>query len=154
MRGKTVPEGFSTVTPYLLVDGVPALINFLQSAFDAEEIMRSTLGDGTVNHAQVKIGDSMVMMGQAQKEYPAMPAMLYLYVDDVDGVYAQALAAGGKALREPTDQEYGDRAAGVRGPSGNHILAGNSARPAVMRQAGMLRVSNYGNLYIPILSNS
>lgn len=114
MRGRTVPEGFHTVTPYLLVEDVPALMAFLKNAFAAEEIMRSAFDDGTVNHAQMRIGDSMVMMGQAQDEYPPMPTMLYLYVDDVDGVYERALLAGGVSLREPSDQEYGDRAAGVR----------------------------------------
>lgn len=119
MIGKSVPDGFHTVTPYLLVSNVPALLQFLKDAFGAEEIMRSTLDDGNVNHAQARIGDSMVMMGQAQQEYPPMPVMLYLYIDDVDAVYAQALQAGGEAHREPRAEDYGDRTAAVRDAFGN-----------------------------------
>lgn len=119
MTPSAIPEGFHTVTPYLLVRGVVGLIDFLKQAFDAEEIHRSTLPDGSVNHAQVRIGDSMVMMGESREEYPPMPTMLYLYVEDMDSVYAGAIAAGGISLREPTDEVYGDRVGGLIDPFGN-----------------------------------
>lgn len=119
MAVKPIPDGFHTVTPYLLVDGVPELLDFLERAFDAQVVERMTMPDGTVAHAQVKIGDSMVMMGQALAQYPPMPCMLYLYVPDVDATYARALAAGGTSVREPVDEAYGDRAAGVADPTGN-----------------------------------
>ena len=107
------------MTPYLLVDSVPSLLEYLQKAFAAKVVNRATNEAGIVNHAQVKVGNSMVMMGQAQAEYPAMPTMLYVYVDNVDEAYQQALAAGGESLREPVDEDYGDRSGGVRDPLGN-----------------------------------
>ena len=118
MPVKPVPEGFHTVTPYLVVDDVPALIAFLREAFDAEELSRTTLDGGRVMHAQVRIGDSNVMMGEATEGSPALNAALYLYVPNVDASHARAVAAGGESVMEPADQLYGDRTAGVRGPGG------------------------------------
>jgi uncharacterized glyoxalase superfamily protein PhnB len=76
--------------------------------------------DGTVHHAEVKIGDSIVMMGEPAEPAKARPSSLYLYVPDVDAAYKAALAAGAKSLMEPADQFYGDRSGGVEDPSGNH----------------------------------
>lgn len=114
MADPKIPEGYHTVTPYLLVADVPREIEFLRQAFGAEESYRSTTPDGTVNHAAVRIGDSMVMMGQANEQYPAMPTMLYLYVPDVDATFEQALRAGGTSVRELKDEEYGDRVGAVK----------------------------------------
>lgn len=114
MADPKIPEGYHTVTPYLLVADVPREIEFLRQAFGAEESYRSTMPDGTVNHAAVRIGDSMVMMGQANEQYPAMPTMLYLYVPDVDATYQQALQAGGVSVRELKDEVYGDRVGAVK----------------------------------------
>jgi PhnB protein len=119
MSVKPVPEGFHTVTPYLLVGDVGSLIDFLTKAFDAKEWHRSALPDGTVTHADVVIGDSHVMMGSARGEWAAMPCMIYLYVSDTDAVYRQALAAGATSMMAPADQFYGDRNAGVKDPFGN-----------------------------------
>ena len=119
MAVKPIPEGFHTVTPYVLVPGVAGLIDFLKQAFDAEEIHRSSMPDGTVMHALVKIGDSMVMMGEARDDWKPMPVMLYLYVKDVDAWYHRALKAGGTSVRELTDEFYGDRVGGVQDPCGN-----------------------------------
>jgi PhnB protein len=119
MSVKPIPEGFHTVTPYLPVQGVSRLIEFLKQAFGAEEIHVATMPDGSVMHAQVKIGDSMVMMGEARGEWKAMPGMLYLYVDDVDAWYHRALKAGATSVRELTNEFYGDRVGGVQDPSGN-----------------------------------
>ena len=90
-----------------------------KQAFDAEEIHRSTMPDGTVNHAMVKIGDSMVMMGQAQADYPPMPCMLYLYVPDVDATVATAVAGGAKVVRPVENQFYGDRMGTIDDPFGH-----------------------------------
>jgi len=114
------PDGYHTVTPYLVAEGVSALLEFLPSAFDAEVVARIELGGGSVAHAEVRIGDSMVMMGEAHGEQVPMPCGLYLYVEDVDRVYAKAIEAGAASIREPADQFYGDRNAGVIGPCGNH----------------------------------
>lgn len=119
MAVKPIPEGFRTVTPYLLVKGVPQLIDFLEKAFDAKVIHRSTTPEGSINHAQVQIGDSMVMMGEARDQWTPMPSMLYLYVEDVDTLYHRGLQAGGTSVRELTDEFYGDRVGGVQDPTGN-----------------------------------
>lgn len=119
MPVKPIPDGFHTVIPYLVVEGVPRLIEFLQAAFDAKETHRTTLPGGRVMHAQVQIGDSMIMMGEGGEGHPAMPCALYLYVPDTDTVYRKAIEAGGESIMEPADQFYGDRNAGVKGPCGN-----------------------------------
>lgn len=114
-----IPEGYRTVTPYLVVEGAAAVLDFVKEAFGAEEKFRMDTPDGTIGHAEVQIGDSMVMMGDAGDQNPAMPAMIHLYVDDCDATYERALAAGGMSARAPTDQFYGDRSAGVRDTAGN-----------------------------------
>ena len=119
MAVKPVPEGFRTVTPYLVVNDVPRLIEFMKGAFDAVETERTVDGSGRVAHAQLRLGDSMVMMGQAMEGFPATPAQIYLYVPDADAVYRQAVKAGGTSLMEPANQFYGDRSGGVQDPTGN-----------------------------------
>ena len=116
---KPIPDGFHTITPYLTVPGVAKLIDFVKQAFDAKEIERMQRPDGTVQHAEVKIGDSIVMMGEPQGQWTARPGTLYVYVDDVDSTYRLAIDAGARSLTEPADMFYGDRNAGVEDPSGN-----------------------------------
>lgn len=118
MPVKPIPDGFHTVTPYLLVDGAERLIEFCKAAFDAKEIHRTALPGGMIMHAQVKIGTSMIMVADARPEAPARQSALYLYVPDTDAVYHKAVAAGGHSIMEPTDQIYGDRNAGVTDPTG------------------------------------
>jgi uncharacterized glyoxalase superfamily protein PhnB len=114
---KPVPEGFHTVTPYLVVTGVAKLIDFAKQAFGAKEVFLAKRPDGGVQHAEVKIGDSIVMMGEGGgKEFPGM---LHLYVEDCDAVYRRAVEAGAKSIREPADQPFGDRASGVEDEFGN-----------------------------------
>ena len=117
---KPIPDGYHTVTPYLTVQGVPKLIDFLKQAFEAQELERMTQPDGTIGHAEVRIGDSVVMMGEARDEWKPMPSGIYLYVNDTDAVYKRALQAGATSIMEPADQFYGDRSAGVKDSSGNH----------------------------------
>ena len=116
---KAVPDGYHTVTPYLVVPGVARLMDFLREAFGAAEVMRHARPDGSVQHAEVCIGDSMVMMGEPQPGSEPRPATVCLYLSDVDETYRKAIAAGGKSLREPADQFYGDRSGGVQDPCGN-----------------------------------
>jgi uncharacterized glyoxalase superfamily protein PhnB len=119
MAVKPIPDGYHTVTPYLTVQGAAKLIDFLKQAFGAEETERLLRPDGTIGHAEARIGDSVVMLGDATPEFTPMPAMLHLYVTDVDAVYKRALQAGATSLREPADQFYGDRSAGVKDACGN-----------------------------------
>ena len=95
------------------------LLEFILEAFDAETTERVEMLDGTVLHAEVQIGDSRIMLGQARDEWPPMPSMLYLYVPDCDAAYAKAIAAGAEKVMEPMDQFYGDRSGGVLDPFGN-----------------------------------
>ncbi len=115
-----VPQGFHSLTPYLTVRGVDKVIDFLARAFGAEiahePIMRP---DGKIMHAQVKIGDSIVMLGEESERAKATASTLYVYVPDVDRTYQQAVTAGGQPIMEPTDMFYGDRCGGVKDSSGN-----------------------------------
>jgi uncharacterized glyoxalase superfamily protein PhnB len=116
---KPIPDGYHTVTPYLIVEGVAGLIDFLKQAFDAVETERMPGPDGKVGHGEVRIGDSVVMMGEASGEWKPMPGSIYLYVNDTDATYKRALEAGATSVMEPADQFYGDRNAGVKDASGN-----------------------------------
>ena len=119
MAVKSIREGFHTVTPYLMVREAAQLIDFVKQAFAATELFRDTGSAGGI-HAEVRIGDSMVMIGGAGTwNGEPMPAALYLYMDDVDAVYKRALQAGAASLSEPEDQPYGDRLAGVKDSFGN-----------------------------------
>lgn len=110
---KTIPEGFHTVTPFLLADDVTKLLGFIEKAFSGTTVYSMKSLDGVVRHATARIGDSNVMISSGTELYGHMPCMLHLYVHDVDALYAQAVAAGGVSLREPTNEFYGDRTAAV-----------------------------------------
>jgi PhnB protein len=114
-----MPQGYHTITPYLAVHEANKLIDFLKQTFDAKVIERLDRPDGSLGHAEVKIGNSMVMLGEPGDPAQAMPAMLYVYVPDTDATYHRALAAGAVSLQAPADQFYGDRNAGVQDPFGN-----------------------------------
>jgi PhnB protein len=114
-----IPEGYHTVTPYLIVQGAERLIDFLRQAFGAEEIHRSAKPDGTLGHCQVRIGDSMVELADGNEQWKPVPAALHLYVPDTDATFHRALQAGATQLFPPADTFYGDRSGGVMDPSGN-----------------------------------
>jgi len=114
-----IPKGLHSVNPYLHPLRAEPVISFLKRAFGAEEIAKYASPDGVVHHAEIRVGDSVVEMGEAHGKYESMPAMFYLYVPNVDAVYRQAVAAGATSLQEPADQPYGDRSAGVEDAFGN-----------------------------------
>jgi uncharacterized glyoxalase superfamily protein PhnB len=118
MAVKPIPDGYHTITPYLVVEGVPELIEFLKQVFDAEERYRTAGPDGTIRHAEVRVGDSMLMLSEATDSSRARPGTMYLYVEDVDAAYGRAVQAGATSLREPTNEFYGDRSCGVQDASG------------------------------------
>ena len=119
MAVEAIPKGYHTVTPYLTVTDARGLLDFIKKAFGAKEnhVMRGP--DGAIGHADLTIGDSHVMLGQARGEWTPLPAQLYLYVADCDGAYRQALAAGGTSVQEPQTMFYGDRHAAVKDCCGN-----------------------------------
>lgn len=118
MGVKPIPDGYHAVTPYLFVADVAKQIEFLEKAFDAKVVHRLDTPQLTM-HAELKIRDSIIMMGQAMGEHKAMPVMLYLYVEDADKAYQQALKAGGTMVQEPKDQFYGDRSGAVKDSNDN-----------------------------------
>jgi len=115
---KPIPKGFGTVTPFLCVTNGAKMIDFLKQAFGGQEIFRMDKPDGSLAHAEVKIGDSMVMIGEVLAGQETH-AMLHLYMPDTDATYKTALAAGAASIREPADQFYGDRSGGVSDFCGN-----------------------------------
>ena len=114
------PEGYQSVIPYLHVSGAAKLIAFMKEVFDAQEIAIYPRPDGTIGHAALRIGDSVVELADGGAEWPAMPCALQVYVPDTDAAYHRALKAGAKSLVEPADQFYGDRTASVRDSCGNN----------------------------------
>src|ERR1017187_7675855 len=116
---KPIPEGYHSVTPYLVVQGAGKLIDFMKAAFDAQETVRMSMPDGSIGHAEMRIGNSMIMIGEARDQWKAMPTSLYLYLEDVDAVYARAVSAGGTPFAEPKNQFYGDRSGSVQDMCGN-----------------------------------
>ena len=125
MAVKPIPDGYHTITPYLVVRGAAKTIEFAKKAFGAEVVDQPvTRPDGTIMHAEFKIGDSRVMISDASEQHPPMQSMLHLYVPNVDAVYQRAVAAGGTSVMEPMDQFYGDRSGGVKDPAGNQWFIG------------------------------
>ncbi|AGY56955.1 VOC family protein [Gloeobacter kilaueensis] len=116
---KAVPTGYHTVTPYLSVQNVAGLVDFLARAFGAQELHRTVHPNGTFAHCEVRLGDSIVMFSEASEAWPPTPTSIYLYVEDTDAAYRRALEAGATSLMEPADQFYGDRNAGIKDPAGN-----------------------------------
>lgn len=114
-----IPEGFRTVTPSLEVKGADRAIEFLQRAFGAEDAGTHRSPEGTVLHAVMRIGDSMLELGEAHGQWQPMPTAFYLMVGDADSVYGQALEAGATSVAPPADQPYGHRMGWVRDPFGN-----------------------------------
>ena len=104
---------YRTLTPYLVVPDADVEMHFLTTAFGATEVSCQRNGDGTVMHAELQVGDSLVMLGQACGEWKALSAALYLWVPDVDATYARALDAGATSQSAPEDKPYGHRNAGV-----------------------------------------
>jgi PhnB protein len=119
MSVKSIPEGYHAVTPLLSVGGAARLIDFMKAAFGATEVYRFPAPDGSVMHAELRIGDSVLMMGEAMGDAPPMPIALYPYVNDADATYRKALDAGGESVEGPADRFWGDRVATVKDFAGN-----------------------------------
>lgn len=119
MAVKAIPDEYNRVQPYLVVNGAAGVIEFMKATFGAQEKGRMPGPNGTIGHAEMLIGDSVVMLGDAGPENPPMPATMVVYVEDCDATYKKALAAGGTSERAPEDMFYGDRSAGVLDAAGN-----------------------------------
>jgi PhnB protein len=119
MATQHIPAGYHSVTPYLVVENAKQLIVFLEQAFGAEVTERMARADGSIGHAEVRIGDSVIMLSDARDQWKPLQSAVYLYVPDTDVVYRRALEAGATSVMEPADQFYGDRNAGVQDSAGN-----------------------------------
>src|SRR5260370_33769663 len=126
-NAKPIPEGYHTATPYLIIKDAAQAIEFYKKAFGATEVIRFAQPDGKIGHAEIKVGDSHIMLAD---EFPEMgarspqsfggsPVSILLYVEDVDAVFTQAVAAGAAVQRPVADQFYGDRTGGVKDPFGH-----------------------------------
>ncbi len=129
---KPIPEGYHSVTPYLIVDGAAAAIEFYNKAFGAIEVVRMPAPGGRIGHAEIKIGDSYIMLADENPEMNARspravggtPLSLLLYVEDVDRTVERAVAAGAKLERPVEDKFYGDRMGGIEDPFGHQWYVG------------------------------
>ena len=114
------PDGYPIVSPYLVVQAPQEVIDFLTTVFDAAELQRFAAPDGAVMHAELRLGDSVVMIGGAGPAWPSAPAHLHVYVADVDASYRAALTAGGRSVQAPEHRNgEPNRRAGVTDPGGN-----------------------------------
>jgi uncharacterized glyoxalase superfamily protein PhnB len=116
---RPVPEGYRAVTPWIISRDTAGLLDFVKEAFGAEEIARVPNEDGTIGHAEFRIGDSIVMAFDAREGWPDTPGFFRLYVEDGDAVYRRALEAGTVSVTEMTDLFFGDRVGRVRDPQDN-----------------------------------
>lgn len=115
-----IPNGFSSITPYFIVDGAEVFGKFLQAAFDAD-VVDEHIEDGVLRHGAYRVFGSMIEASEGSEKYPGgRPMSIHLYVPDCDTVYKKALAAGGKSVHEVTDMPYGERSGGIEDPCGNN----------------------------------
>ena len=155
-----IPTGFHTLTPYLHPSPEAKLIDFLKNAFGAVENFRAPRPDGTVMHAQLKIGDSIIELGEVPANEPSPKGTpLRTYVHSVDETYRRALDAGAVSLYEPVDQSYGDREAAVEDPAGNYWFIARPAHGDSYKHAGLQDVAPYlfprdAAAYIDFLKNA
>jgi PhnB protein len=123
---KPIPDGYHSVQPYLIFNKCAEAIAFYEKAFGAKEKLRLPGADGRIHHAEIQIGDSVIMMADEAQQmeayspahYGGSPVSLLIYAEDCDAMYERAVKAGAEGIREPADQMYGDRMSGVKDPFG------------------------------------
>jgi uncharacterized glyoxalase superfamily protein PhnB len=112
------PQGYTSVSPYLIVDGAAGTIEFLTRVFDALELRRFPDAAGRVRHAEVRIDDTVIMLADGIEDWPPVPASVHVYVRDVDATYRRALEAGATSVQEPVKKEDEDKRGGVKDAGG------------------------------------
>lgn len=113
------PAGYTSLSPYLVCNGAQRVIDFLVATFAAEPLRRHDRPDGTIMHAELRIDDTVVMIGEAVDNWPAVPTHIHVYVPDVDATFERAVAAGGEVVQRPERKEDPDKRGGVKDPAGN-----------------------------------
>ncbi|HEY0758632.1 MAG TPA: VOC family protein [Acidisarcina sp.] len=137
-----IPDGYHSITPYLIVDGAVAAIEYYKAVFGATEVLRMPEAGGRIMHAEIQIGTSRLMLADehpkmgayAPAHFNGTPLHLMLYVEDVDGVFAKAVAEGAKVERPLADQFYGDRTGGIIDPFGHHWYLATHIRDVSMEE--------------------
>ena len=120
MSGPYKPDGYSSVSPYVVADRAQRVIDFLKTTFAAKQLRRFDNPDGSIMHAEVQIDDTVIMIADASNKFPAFPVWLHVYVTDADATYRRALEAGGTSVQELQEKKNDpDRRGGVKDPAGN-----------------------------------
>ncbi len=114
-----LPEGYHTITPYFSVSDADRLLEFLVEAFGGVVVATNRNPSGRIQHARVRIGDSIIMLNESNEQYPVNMSQMHLYVDDVELAFSEALSVGAVSIMEPNERPHGDRMAGVKDPCGN-----------------------------------
>ena len=127
MAVKPVPEGYHTITPYIITSDATQMMAFVEKAFGGETTHK-TVEEGRIRHAEMRVGSSMIMLSQATADYPPTHIHLYIYTPDCDAMFDRAVAAGGTVIMPMKDQEYGDRNGGIKDPVGNSWWIGKRIR--------------------------
>lgn len=112
------PNNYSTVSPYLIVDGASGTIDFLKTVFGAKELRRFPGAEGGLMHAEVRIDDTVIMLADSTSDWASIPSNVHIYVEDVDATYKRALAAGATSIQEPVQKEDEDKRGGVKDAGG------------------------------------
>jgi PhnB protein len=147
-----IPEGYRSVTPYLCISGASDAIEFYKAAFDAEELMRIPSPDGSIGHAEIKIEGSHIMLSaenvemnfHSPKSIGGTPVHIYLYVEDVDRIFAQAVAAGAEALMPLEDQFWGDRTGTLVDPFGHRWYVSTHREDLTQEEIGARAAELFG----------
>jgi PhnB protein len=115
----TTPAGYTTVAPWIVTEDTGALLDFITTAFDGAELGRVPLGDGSIGHAEIRVGDTVLLAFDQRADWPGMPALLRVFVPDADAAFDAALRAGAREVTALSDNAFGQRGARVRDPVGN-----------------------------------
>lgn len=119
MTTRYKPDGYASVSVYMMAEGAQCVVDFLAQTFDATTLRRMDHADGTINHAELLVDDTVVMLAEAGGDFPGFPVWVHVYVPDVDATYQRALAAGGLSVQEPVQKGDPDKRSGVKDPAGN-----------------------------------
>ena len=113
------PDGYTTIAPWVVTDDTGALLDFVAAAFDGVELGRVAVEDGSIGHAEIRVGDTVLLAFDRRPEWPLMPALLRVFVPDADAAMARAAEAGAHVVTEPSTNAWGARGGRVRDPFGN-----------------------------------
>jgi PhnB protein len=119
MSVKPIPDGYHTITPYLIVEDADQLVEFIEKTFDGQLLYKMQNGSGRIAHGEIKVGNSILMLAEATEEWKSTRTMLHFYVENIDEVYQKALDVGAISIKEPKNEFYGDRIATVQDSFGN-----------------------------------